>query len=414
MGNISLLLYIDPGTGAMLFTTLIGLFSVAAFAVKKLYIKLKFVLSGGKMDIKIDDEKKSIVIFSDHKRYWNVFKPICDELERRKVKSFFWTASHDDPALNEKYEYVECLFIGEGNKAYAYLNMMNAHICLATTPGLDVYQWKRSKNTDFYVHTFHAISWITMYRMFGMDFYDAILLNGDFQEEYVRKIESLRNLPNKELFVVGSAYHDVMKKRAESRERNRHSDCINVLLAPSWGASSILSKYGIDFLKSLKNTGYNIIVRPHPQSLSSEKDLINKLEKEFPETDYWHWNYDNDNFDVLSKADIMISDFSGVIFDYSLIFGGAVIYTEVNIDKSPYDAWWLDEPMVFEALLPQIGRKLSENDIDSIKTVIEETLSSKEYEEGRRNVREKVWMYQGQAATRTVDYLMDKLDELSL
>ena len=347
MNHYSLLLYIDPGTGAMLFTALIGIVTTAVYALRKLGTKVKFLLSGGRVDSSIKSDMVDILIFSDHKRYWNVFKPVCDELDRRKIKSSYWTASPDDPALNEKYEYVSCSFIGEGNKAFARLNMASAKICLSTTPGLEVYQWKRSKSIEYYVHIPHAVEPLTLYRMFGLDFYDAILLNGEFQKRTVRKIEELRNLPAKELCVVGCTYFDAMKERLDGAKEESASDesGITVLLAPSWGPNAILSKYGADFLRALKNTDYNIIVRPHPQSRTSEKQMLESLEKEFPETDKWHWNYDNDNFDVLRRSDIMISDFSGVIYDYTLVFDGSLIYTDIDFDSSAYDACWLDEPI---------------------------------------------------------------------
>ena len=40
-------LYIDPGTGGMLFTVLFGIVSVAVFSLRALFLKLKFS-SGGK------------------------------------------------------------------------------------------------------------------------------------------------------------------------------------------------------------------------------------------------------------------------------------------------------------------------------------------------------------------------------
>ena len=144
-------LYIDPGTGAMLFSVLMGIVSAGFFFVQKMWVKIKFIINGGLAGKAV---KNSIpyVIFSDSKRYWNVFKPVCDEFEARKINCEYWTASEDDPALQESYEHVKCIFIGNTNKAYAKLNMMNADICLATTPGLDVYQWKRSKNCSYYVN----------------------------------------------------------------------------------------------------------------------------------------------------------------------------------------------------------------------------------------------------------------------
>ena len=41
-------LYIDPGTGYMLFAILIGLIGVARFVFKGLWVKLRFLISGGK------------------------------------------------------------------------------------------------------------------------------------------------------------------------------------------------------------------------------------------------------------------------------------------------------------------------------------------------------------------------------
>ena len=72
------------------------------------------------------------VIFSDDKRYWNVFKPLCDEFEKRKIPVRYWSASEDDPAFGEHYEYVKTEFIGEGNKAFSKLNMLKADILIAS------------------------------------------------------------------------------------------------------------------------------------------------------------------------------------------------------------------------------------------------------------------------------------------
>lgn len=407
------LLYIDPGTGAMLFTALIGLFTTATYGIRKLSIKLKFALGNGKSSDKDTLDKQDLVIFSDHKRYWNVFKPICDELEARGIDCCFYTASEDDPALKEDYRHVKCSFLGNGNKAYAKLNILNSYICLATTPGLDVYQWKRSKKTDYYVHTFHSPS-TPLYRMFGLDYYDAVLLNGAFQEDMLRKLEKMRGLPAKEMPVVGSTYLDSMEQRRQSEGHAIRKDRENttVLLAPSWGKSAILSKYGKDFLNALKGTGYDIIVRPHPQSRTAEKALLEELMKEFPDSEHWKWNYDNDNFDVLERSDIMISDFSGVILDNAFIFDGSVIYTDVEFDPAPYDVCWLDEPMWIETVLPQIGRRLTKEDITNIKNVIDETISSQDYRNSRKAIRDVAWENKGEAAVRTVDYLVAKLDEL--
>lgn len=253
-------LYIDPGTGSMLFSLFIGLATTAIFGARALSLKLKSVIGQGK---KTEQDKShiGIVIYSDSKRYWNVFGPIAREFECQKIPLVYYTQSPDDPALQEKFEFVKAEFIGEGNRGFAKLNLLNVDICLSTTPGLDVLQWKRSRNCKYYVHIPHSLDEMMGYRMFGLDFYDSVLLTGDFQGDYIRRIEEMRNIPAKELTTVGYPPMDEQKKRLDSMPKS-HKEKITILLAPSWGKEAILAKFGSAFLKAIRETGYKIIIRP--------------------------------------------------------------------------------------------------------------------------------------------------------
>ena len=103
-------LYIDPGTGSMLFTILIGLIGAGFYSARMLIIKLRFRLSGGKAEL--NRSKIPLAIFSDDKRYWNIFEPICRELDKRGFDVVYLTASEDDPALNNPYAHIKAEFIG--------------------------------------------------------------------------------------------------------------------------------------------------------------------------------------------------------------------------------------------------------------------------------------------------------------
>ena len=130
--------YIDPGTGSMIFSRFIGIAAAASFAINALWVKLKFVFSGGKINKSEYDDNIPYIIYSDHKQYWNIFHSICDEFETRQIPLVYWTAYSDDPVLSADYKFVKAEFIGEGNKGFAKLNFLKADILLATTPGLDV------------------------------------------------------------------------------------------------------------------------------------------------------------------------------------------------------------------------------------------------------------------------------------
>ncbi len=410
-----ILLYIDPGTGSMLFTIIIGAVSAGFFVFQKLKLKLKFLLSGGRAQ-SVADDKIPFVIFSDSKRYWNVFKPVCDEFEKRGIDVSYYTMSPDDPALSEEYSHIKAEFIGEGNRAFSKLNIISANIVLATTPGLDVLQWKCSKNVDLYVHILHQPGDTTFYRMFGLDHYDSVLISGEYEEKQLRDIEKLRNIPKRETCLTGITYLDTMKARYEASAGEdavqKGSSAKTVLLAPTWGETAILSRFGERIISALVGTGYNIIIRPHPQSFTSEKDLMDRLQEKFPSGEKLEWNRDNDNFEVLKRSDIMITDFSGVMFDYALIFDRPFIYADIEFDKSPYDAAWLDEDMWTLRILPHIGIPLKEEDFDNIKEVIDRTVNDETLAKGRDKARQETWANPGEAAVRTVDYMIRKLEEI--
>ena len=403
-------LYIDPGTGSMLFSLFIGLATTAIFGARALSLKIKGIVGRGKQT-ELDKSHLGIVVYSDSKRYWNVFGPIAREFESRKIPLVYYTQSPDDPALGEKFEYVKAEFIGEGNKGFAKLNLLNADVCLSTTPGLDVLQWKRSKNCKFYVHVPHTVDDLSGYRMFGLDFYDAVLTTGQNQIDLLKHIETLRpNITKKEFVTVGSPILDSLSLRLSESNRNKQEQKKDrtVLLAPSWGKEGILSKFGSDFISALKATGFKIVVRPHPQTVSSEKQMLNSLMEQFPESEKFNWNFDNDNFEVLNKADILITDFSGIIFDYSLVFDKPLIYADTQFDSGVYDAAWLDEPMWSFRVLPKVGIQLKKEDFSRIGEIITKAFESEKLKQGRESVRSECWQHRGESARRIADYLIEK------
>ena len=404
-------LYIDPGTGSMLFTILIGLLGTVLYFLRDAKVRLRFLFSGGKKTENADS-RVPFAIFTDSKRYWNLFEPICDQFEQRGLPMLYLTASPDDPALEKEYSHITARFVGEGNRAFANVNFLKADVVLSSTPGLDVYQWKRSKDVKYYVHIAHAANDPPMYRMFGLDFYDAVAVSGEYQIKQIREIEKKHNAKAKELPMLGLPHMDALLHRLESVEPLPAGET-TVLLAPSWGPSGIFRRFGSQILDELLRTGYHIIVRPHPQTLATEKDLIEPIMARYPDSEQLEWNTDNDNFDVLRRADVLISDFSGVIFDYALVFQRGIIYTDVSYDKSPFDAWWLDEELWTFETLPKIGLKLTSENLPELKGMIDEIMHNAAYKEAIAAARAETWCCIGRSAELIADYAIEKQKELA-
>lgn len=402
-------LYIDPGTGSMLFSLAIGLLSCLWFGLQKAYMKVKYLTLG--REHADDKAKKDIVIYSEDKRYWTNFKSICDEFEKRKVKVAYLAGSEDDPILKENYQYVERKVIGLGNKAFAQLNFLNCRVCLATTPGLDVYQWKRSKNVDFYAHMTHSLGGGTAYRMFGVQFYDAVLMCSDVFTPLHRELEAKRGSAPKEIVAVGQTYMDYLLERKAKLSPSSHEG-IAVLLAPSWGKTSLLNLYGEKLIDALISTGFDVTIRPHPQSFISESALMDRLKKKYPETPLLHWNTDADNFEIMSKSDILISDYSGILYDFAFVFERPIIYSGVSIDLSVTDHVFIDEPLWTHALLSQLGEELNEELLSHIGDTVQKLVNSDSHAKKLSDARAKYWQNVGHAAKAVADYLLSKNEEL--
>ncbi|MCQ2584340.1 MAG: CDP-glycerol glycerophosphotransferase family protein [Treponema sp.] len=405
-------LYIDPGTGSMLFSIFVGAAATLFFLGKAAWLKLKIFFSGKKDGTVVDSSYRKYVIYCEDKRYWNTFKPVLDEAERRQIEVTYFVATDKDPVFQEDYKYVKAEVIGEGNSAFAKLNMLSAGVVLMTTPGLQVYQLKRSRNVKHYAHILHAAADATMYRLFGIDYFDSVLVTGDCLKEDIRTLEKKRGLPEKELVTVGCPYLDVFSEKIMGiPEEENHK--FTILVSPSWGPSALLSRYGEKLLDPLIESGMKVIIRPHPQSKISEKEMLESLEKRYEGKENLEWDYNSDNIYSMKKADIMISDFSGIIFDYTFLFDKPVMYVNAEMDLRPYDAYDLTEKdngkkiWEFEALR-SFGIELKEDQFENIAEVIQNASDSKELSDARHKAREEVWMHRGEAGKAVMDFLVEK------
>ena len=279
-----------------------------------------------------------------------------------------------------------------------------------TTPGLNVYQLKRSKNVKHYSNILHAANDPTLMRLFALDYFDSVLLTGDYQAKDIRYLEKQRGINQKELVTVGCAYLDTLKTKIDSIDVEKKN--FTVLVSPSWGKSGLLTKYGEKLLTPLVETGWDIIIRPHPQSKKSENQMLLDLQKKYRDCKNVSWDFERDNIYSMKKSDIMITDFSGIIYDYTFLCDKPFMYTAYDIDLMPYDAWDLEDngKNIWQyKVLKEIGVELKEDDFSNIKEKIASLSNNKDIEAARLKAKNEGWMYRGKAAEKTVDYMINKI-----
>jgi CDP-glycerol glycerophosphotransferase (TagB/SpsB family) len=186
-----------------------------------------------------------------------------------------------------------------------------------------------------------------------------------------------------------------------------------VLVSPSWGPSALLSKYGGALLDPLVKTGWRVIIRPHPQSKKSEPRILEALAEKYKTVDTVVWDYERENIYSLAKADIMISDFSGIIFDYLFLFDKPVMYVKQGLDLRPYDADDLGDARELWQFktLNETGIELKKEFFDSIGEVIKNASASAELKTAREKAKDAAWQFRGEAGKRAADFMMRLMEK---
>ena len=452
--------YLDPGTGSMLFSALVGLVSTLYFTLRSsavtLRLKLAGLLLGRNKTTMATQPANNIVFFSEGRQYWNCFSPILQELETRQIRAIYWTMDPEDPGLDptsqtinsQGFKYIETRFIGKGYTAFAQMNALKADICIMTTPGLDVLQIRRSKKVKHYSHIIHALDDLTTYRVFGTDYFDSVLLSGEHQIEALEGLEAVRNIAKKQKYIIGCTYLDVLQQKLDLRTKqktqdhipphfltdrqnekrnednfnknNFNKDAFCVLVAPSWGPNGLLAKYGTELLFPLLEAGYQLIVRPHPQSRISEADLLSNLQQQLsPYTHQFHWDFEQDNIHALLTSDVMISDFSSVIYDYVILMQKPAFIAEFTFNYDGYDAMDLlpREPWTISAAR-EVGIPLPAKDIGHLPKLLPNLLrehhisENAEWHNKLSRLRNSTYQYPGEAGQRAVDCILKIRDSL--
>jgi CDP-glycerol glycerophosphotransferase (TagB/SpsB family) len=140
--------------------------------------------------------------------------------------------------------------------------------------------------------------------------------------------------------------------------------------------------------------------------------MLQRLEEKYKDASRFEWDYSPENIATLSKTDIMISDFSGIIFDFVFLFNKPVIYTDAFFNLEKYDASDLDHiPWRFD-VVKKFGIELMKTDLENIIAIIQKAKDNEISAAARIEAKKTAWQYIGESGKRVVDYLMNKREEI--
>jgi hypothetical protein len=363
-----IILYIDPGTGSLLITALIGLGLSVLYSLKGIFYKISYLFSGTGGNT-ISDFSGRIVFFSESNAYWSVFKPVVLEMINNKQKFVYLSADKDDEGLSITSEQAETHYIGNIRQAIFILNRLKAKMCVMTTPQLDVVALKRSKYIEHYCHIIHAPTDIHAYKKFAFDYFDSVLCSSQVQIDNLRFLEDKRNSVPKQLFRTGCTYYDVFLSDTKNIGDS-------VLIAPTWGDKTFFKSFGKEIVSNLLKGGHKVIFRPHPQSWISDKELLNDIVSLFGSNTNLTIDKETGVEKAISKSKLLICDItSGMLYDMAFVYKKPAVAIKFEWKDGGYESSSLLKDIATIDLLKDVGDVVNVEDVKDISEIVDKTSS---------------------------------------
>lgn len=281
-----------------------------------------------------------------------------------------------DKSLTQKLykEYgdsVKILVINRGDA----VRFINAKLIVTASSGLQKSFFNKSSKL---IHMPHSLSSLhAIYPGGAFNGYDYLFSVGPYQDDEFKKLNG------NQTFNVGYGKFDLIKDQKVKESKDK-----TILLAPSWHEGNFFDLVGSDLLKMLLENKYNVVLRPHPSHFISPNSHIQKAFNIYKDNSYFTLEDSTQGFDSFYKADLMISDFSGVAFEFAYSRLNPVLFIESKY-KVLNKAWKDLKIEPFEFYARKECGVIAEPNISSISAALKKVTPSKKWRESIIDSRSK-------------------------
>ena len=360
---------------------------------------------------------KHVVFYSEKSGFWKYFRDIVMKLlEWSNLTIHYVTNDPEDQVfrLAETEPRIVPYYIGP-KKIIPLMMKMDADTVVMTTPDLDTYHIKRSyvRKDAEYIYTPHDPMSVHMsFREGAMDHFDTVLCAGPQQIDEIRKTEEVYGLPEKTLVPCGYCLLDDMISDWKKREKRPSDGLKRILIAPSWNEDNILDSCADELIRNLLRDGRKITVRPHPEYVKRFGAKLNALMDRWKEQRGEQLVFETDfsSNESLYEADILITDWSGIAYEYSYTTGKPTLFINTKM-KCPNPNWEKIGITPLEiSLRDRIGRSLDKDSLDRAEEVIAEMEAHpEEWAERIAQVREQNIFNPGSCGGAAAEYILRSL-----
>ncbi|MEE8566534.1 MAG: CDP-glycerol glycerophosphotransferase family protein [Candidatus Bipolaricaulota bacterium] len=322
--------------------------------------------------------EKTIVFYAEHAGYYPYFEGLVEELIGEHKQSLCYvTSDPNDPILQTSESRIRAFYVSK--LLPIFMAYINSKVFVMTLTDLNRFYLKRSINPVHYVYVFHALVSTHMAYLYGaFDHYDSILCVGPHQIEEIRRHEELNKLPPKRLVEAGYYRLERIYKAYQEYSPGKPSSSTKgiILIAPSWGADNVLESCGEHLVAILLEAGYEVIVRPHPETVRRSPNLLELFASRFGSNASFTLERSVADDDSLLRANVLICDCSGVALEYSFGTERPVLFLDVPIKiRNPRFEELGTTPLELSLRL-EIGVIVSPEKLDTVPEVISNLITN--------------------------------------
>jgi len=350
---------------------------------------------------------RDLVFYSAQAQYISFFQGVLDELCRRGANITYITSDHNDPILIKAHPNITPYYF---NTLFPFvLPFLDAKVIVMTMPDLHRYHIRRSIYPANHIYMFHSLMSTHMgFRPGALDHFDTIFCAGPHHKEEIQRTEKLYRLKPKRLLETGysrlekiHADHQNYRQAAEKRSNPL------VLIAPSGHADNIMSTCAHELIAALLQSGLDVVFRPHPMTIYRKPDQIAALRKSFDGVDRFSLDLETTSELNLHRADMLISDWSGIALEYAFGTERPVLSIDLPRRQQNPEYELLEIPAIEVFLRDKIGRSIRVDEISGVGAVVRTLIEQKEhYREEIARLRSQFVYNFGSAAKHEADYIL--------
>ena len=272
---------------------------------------------------------KHLVFYSESSGFYRYFKSIIDWLLIHSNVTIHYVTNDPKDVIFEvakNQPHIRPYYIGP-MRIIPLMMKMDADMVVMTTPDLNTYQLKRSyvrKDVE-YIYLDHAPASVQLtYRKGAFDNFDTIFANGQYQIDEHRATERAYGLKAKKMVPTGYVLLDELFGNYKPVAKKTGS--IMILIAPSHQPGNIFDSHLDEIMRHVRDVGREVHIRPHPQYTRRFPAKMQAIAEKYKSESDVVVEMDFSQNASIYDADILITDWSGIAYEYAFTTKRPVIF----------------------------------------------------------------------------------------